>query len=190
MPPALSTPQTAHASRPRRLATAALLAALLAASAWITVPLGTVPLTLQVFVVVLIALILPPSWAAASVGTYLLLGAIGIPVFAGPRGGLGVLAGPTGGFLVGFFVGATAGAALRHALNRHGPRGLIADAAAAVVVLAAAYLIGWARLAQVTGMNAMAAFAVGVAPFIIADIAKAAVAIAVARPLRNAGATR
>jgi biotin transport system substrate-specific component len=185
-----STLQTTHSLRTRRLATAALLAALLAASAWITVPLPSVPLTLQVFVVVLIALILPPGWAAASVGTYLLLGAIGVPVYAGPRGGLGVLAGPTGGFLLGFFVGATTGAALRLLLDRHGARELVADAAAAVVVLAATYLIGWARLAEVTGMNAVAAFAAGVAPFVVADVAKAAVAIAIVRPLRRAGLTR
>ena len=182
-PPDAST----HCSRSRRIATAALLAALLAASAWVTVPLGSVPLTLQVFAVALIALVLPVRWAIAAVGSYLLLGAIGIPVFAGPRGGLGVLVGPTGGFLLGFLLGVAIGAAVRAALIRRGVRLAVADVAAGAAVLVVVYAIGWAQLAAVTGMGAIEALAAGVAPFVVVDAAKVAVAIAIAGALRRSG---
>ncbi|MDZ4063077.1 MAG: biotin transporter BioY, partial [Coriobacteriia bacterium] len=93
-------------SRTHTIAVAALLAALLAASAWITIPIGAVPVTLQVFVVLLAGLVLSPGSAAAAVGVYLLLGTAGVPVFSGGTGGFGVLLGPTGGYLVGFFFAA------------------------------------------------------------------------------------
>lgn len=59
-----------------------------------------VPVTLQLFLVLLIGLLLPPFAAFFTVVTYLLLGAIGLPVFSGGQGGFGVILGPTGGFLI------------------------------------------------------------------------------------------
>ena len=120
--PTLESPsyRTDARDRSRHVVVAGLLAALLASAAWISLPVGTVPLTLQVFVVVLVALLLPPRWAAATIGVYLLLGALGAPVFASGRAGLGVLFGPTGGYLFGFLVGATLGAA--HPSRSRAPR--------------------------------------------------------------------
>ena len=97
---------------------AALIVALLAAAAYITVPLGAVPITLQVFVVILALLLLSPGWAAAAVALYLVMGAFGLPIFSGARGGLGVIVGPTGGYLAGFLVGAFAGAYVRITLEK------------------------------------------------------------------------
>jgi biotin transport system substrate-specific component len=174
------------ASAARRVTTAALLAALLAVSAVVAVPIGAVPLTLQVFVVVLIALLVPPSWAALAVGAYLLVGALGLPVFAGARGGLGVLVGPTGGYLVGFFIGAVVGAALgRLAGRRLRPRWL-GDALVGIVVIVIVYACGWAQLAAVAHLGASAAFLAGVAPFIVPDAMKAAVAVGLAPVVRRA----
>ncbi len=174
------------ASAARRVTTAALLAALLAVSAVIAVPIGTVPLTAQVFVVVLIALLVPPGWAALAVGTYLLVGALGLPVFAGARGGLGVLIGPTGGYLVGFFIGAVVGAALgRLAGQRLRPRWW-GDAIVGIVVILIIYACGWAQLAAVAHLGASAAFFAGVAPFIVPDAVKAAVAVGLAPVVRRA----
>jgi biotin transport system substrate-specific component len=91
----------------------ALSIALLAVGAAIQLPLGPVPFTLQSLMLLLILLILSPREALVAVGAYLIIGAIGLPVFAGFRGGFGVLLGPTGGFLMGFFVAALLAAALR-----------------------------------------------------------------------------
>ncbi|MCL4498993.1 MAG: biotin transporter BioY [Chloroflexi bacterium] len=82
----------------------ALLAALTAVGAWIKVPLPftQVPFTLQVFGVLLAGMVLGESLGALSMIAYILLGVVGVPVFAGGASGLGVLLGPTGGYLVSY----------------------------------------------------------------------------------------
>lgn len=194
-PPAASGPPPkppgARRTEVRELVTAALVAALLMAVSGIALPVGVVPVTLQVFVVVLAALLLSPRWAAVSLGVYLLAGAVGLPVFSGMKGGLGVLAGPTGGYLWGFLVGAVAGSLARIALERvTGRRGIVADAPAAAVVVAGVYVAGWLQLAAVGHLAPGAAFAAGVLPFVAIDAAKAAAAVAVAAGVRRARAGR
>lgn len=176
----------ADTSAARRVTTTALLAALLAASAAVSLPIGSVPVTLQVLVVVLIALVVPRNWAVLAVATYLLVGAIGLPVFSGMRGGLAVLTGPTGGYLAGFLVAAPAGAWVRALLARGPVPGTVADCLAALVVVVAVYALGWLQLMAVTGMDPIAALAAGVAPFLLPDGIKAAVAVLVAPAVRRA----
>ena len=84
------------------LALCALFAALTAVCAWICVPAGAVTFTLQSFSVSLSLLLLGGKWGSVSVFVYLMLGLVGLPVFSGFRGGLGMLLGPTGGYLSGF----------------------------------------------------------------------------------------
>ena len=83
---------------------ASMFAALLAVCAWISIPLGDVAVTLQTFGVALALLLLGGKWGCLSIGIYLLIGAVGLPVFSGFRGGIGALAGVTGGFLWGFLL--------------------------------------------------------------------------------------
>lgn len=80
----------------------ALGTALIAVCASITLTFGNLKFTLQLFAVLLISGLFPPVYAFASILAYLLLGALGVPVFAGFQGGIGALFGPTGGFLLGF----------------------------------------------------------------------------------------
>lgn len=175
-----------RASRTREAVTAALLAALLAASAWIAIPVGSVPLTLQVLIVLLAGLLLPPRGALLAVGVYLLLGVAGLPVFSGGLGGLGVLGGPTGGYLLGFLPAAVGVSWLRR-VSADVLHPVLVDALALAAGLAIIYLAGWAQLAAVTGMGPRAAFLVGVVPFIAADVLKALAALLVARALTRAG---
>ena len=79
-----------------------LFAALLAVCAWLSFPLGDIAVTMQTFGIFLALLLLGGKWGTVSIGIYLLLGAVGLPVFSGFRGGIGMLAGVTGGFLWGF----------------------------------------------------------------------------------------
>ena len=74
----------------------------MAVSAWISIPFGYIAFTLQTFAVMLALFTLGGKWGTASICVYLLLGAVGLPVFAGFQGGLGTLLGVTGGFLWGF----------------------------------------------------------------------------------------
>lgn len=80
----------------------ALFAALTAVLAQIQLPIGPVPFNLAVFGAFLAGMLLEPAWAAASMGVYMLLGAVGIPVFAGFMGGPAVLLGKTGGYVIGY----------------------------------------------------------------------------------------
>ena len=86
----------------RKMARCALFAALLTLCAWLCVPVGDSAFTLQTFGVFLALGLLGGKWGTVSILVYLLLGAAGAPVFSGFRGGIGALAGTTGGYLVGF----------------------------------------------------------------------------------------
>lgn len=162
---------------------AALMAALIAAGALIAIPVGPVPVTLQVLVVAVAALVLTPAEALLALGLYLGLGAVGAPVFSGGGAGMGVLLGPTGGFLIGFLVGAPSAAVVRRALGHRA----ISDVVALLVLLVLTYGLGWAFFATVTGRPPAEAFALAVAPFVLIDVGKAVAAVLVARALRAAG---
>lgn len=183
----LAGPARASA-RARTVTQAALLAALLAGSALLSVRLGPVPLTLQVLIVVLTALLLSPGQAALAIGVYLLEGAVGLPVFSNLQGGFGVLVGPTGGYLLGFLVGATLGAFVRERLERSGAAALAADAAAAALVIVVVYGLGATQLAMVAHLEPAAALTAGVVPFVVPDAVKAIAAIAIAAAVRRATA--
>lgn len=176
-------------SRTSAAVRAALIAALVGVGALIAIPLGPVPITLQTLVVAVAALVLAPAEALLALALYVAVGALGAPVFSGGTGGFGVLVGPTGGFLVGFVAGVTAAALVRRALRAHArQRGqLFADVAALLVLFSVTYLLGWAWFSVVTGRGAAEAFAIAVAPFLLVDLLKGAVALPVARALRAAG---
>lgn len=181
-------------SRTTKFLRAALVAALVAVGALITLPIGPVPVTLQVLVIAVAALVLSPAEALLALGLYVAIGAAGAPVFSGGGAGVGVLVGPTGGFIVGFALGTPASALVRSRIaGRPDASGVsprrrgLADVAALGVLLAIVYLAGWSWFSVSTGRPAGEAFALAVAPFILLDAAKCAAAAAVARALRAAG---
>ena len=89
----------------QELTKVAIFPALIAATAWISIPVGIgAPITLQTLFVMLAGIILGSRLGSFSIFVYVLLGAIGLPIFAGMNGGFGVLVGPSGGFLVGFIL--------------------------------------------------------------------------------------
>ena len=84
---------------------AAMFAAIGAVTSWISIPMPSgVPITLQTFGMALIGYTLGYKFGTLSVGVYVALGAIGVPVFSGIKGGFSVIAGPTGGFIIGFIL--------------------------------------------------------------------------------------
>ena len=90
----------------KNMTLAALFAALTAVCAWISIPVGDVAFTMQTFAVFLTMGLLGGKWGTVSILIYLLLGAAGMPVFSGFRGGIGALVGVTGGYLWGFLAAA------------------------------------------------------------------------------------
>ena len=174
--------------RTETVAFCGLAIALLAISAWVTVPLGPVPFTLQTMVLVFVVVLFPPREALVSVFGYLALGAIGVPVFSGMKGGLASSVGPTGGFLVGFGIGAILAVLLLKAWREPEAKSarMLRAALAAVVLLLTSYVCGWLQLMALTGMGPAAAFAAGIAPFIVLDAIKLSVGVALAQTLKNA----
>jgi biotin transport system substrate-specific component len=152
------------------------MAALMAAGAYMVVPLRPVPIVLQNLFVLLAGLLLGPAWGTASVLVYLALGAVGLPVFAGGGGGLAHFAGPTGGYLLGYVPAAAVAGALSRRRNS-----AVADAWAATAAALVVYACGVPWLALVTRMSPTRALAAGLLPFLPGDALKVAVAVAVAR---------
>jgi biotin transport system substrate-specific component len=81
---------------------AAFFAALITVCSWISLPVADIAFTMQTFGVFLALGLLGGKWGSVAIAIYLLLGAVGMPVFSGFRGGVGMLAGVTGGYLWGF----------------------------------------------------------------------------------------
>ncbi len=164
----------------RMMVFASLFAALIAAGAFIAIPIGPVPIVLQNLFVLLAGLLLPGRWAVASIGVYLLAGALGLPVFAGGTGGIGRIFGPTGGYLLGYIPAVW----LVSTLSRRFGQKMAGDVAATVVGSLVVYAMGVTGLAVVTGMPAAKALAVGMYPFLIGDALKIAAAATLAKTLR------
>lgn len=89
-----------------KMAVCALFAALLCICAWLAVPIGDIWVTMQTFGIFLCLGLLGGRWGSVSILVYLLLGAVGLPVFSGFRGGMGMLLGTTGGYIWGFALSA------------------------------------------------------------------------------------
>jgi len=164
---------------------AVLIAALTAALAQISIPLpGTLPpFSLQPFGMFFAGLVLGPLWGGVALLLYILVGIAGVPVFSNGNAGLGyVIAGQgTGGFLVGFLVGAVVAGAIAHRSTT--PRS-VADlsvpvqAVALVAAVAVVYAIGVPWLSMVTGLPLTRAAAV-MAPYVPLDLLKLGIAVAV-----------
>lgn len=148
----------------KRLTLCALFAALTAVCAQVVIPVGTVPVSLALLPVLVCAALLPVRYAVASTLVYLLMGLIGLPVFARMMGGPGVLFGISGGYLLGYVLCA----GITAELIRRGVRRWQAMAAGVL----ACYAIGTLRLAAMGHMSMWSALSYGVLPFIPGDILK------------------
>src|SRR5215210_2348281 len=160
---------------------AALMAAVTAVAAQITVPLFPVPFTLQVLAVILSGLLLGVRHGALAQAVYVLVGAIGVPVFAGFTGGLGHVLGPTGGYLISYpIAAAVAGLAAKTVAGDSRRRGLWIGFLWGCAGLIIIYALGTTWLAVVLGLTPTKAIAVGVLRFVIYDLIKVGLATLVA----------
>ncbi|MGE5586753.1 MAG: biotin transporter BioY [Clostridia bacterium] len=167
----------------------AFFAALTSVLAFISIPLpfSPVPVTAQSFGAMLAGLLLDPGEAASSQVLYVLLGVAGMPVFAGNSSGLGVLTGPTGGYLWGFVAGAYVIALLTRRGTNVKPPGtafsILASVVGGVIVV---YVLGVLQLSIVTRLPLGKAIVAGALPFIPGDLLKACAAGLAGSRLRRA----
>lgn len=164
------------------VASAALLAALTAVLAYVSIPVPgvAVPFSLQPFAVFFTGLLLGPVWGGFAMLVYIVVGLAGAPVFSNGGAGVGYFLGPTGGFLVGFLLGAVCiGAIVHRSAHPRDVRGasVLTLAVALLVGLAVIYAVGVPWLARVQGISLGAAAGV-MAPFVPPDLLKAALTVA------------
>ncbi len=171
-----------------------LFAALICAGCFISIPLpGLVPITLQNMFAIMAGTILGGVQGAGAVGLFLILGCIGVPVFSGMHGGIGVLTGPTGGFLIGYFLAAlAAGLILGNPTlseDRKNPKFIIKVILAVIIAFVLNYLPGipWFISVMTNRGKDMAlsgALKACLIPFIPGDVIKMIVTIILTLTLR------
>lgn len=150
----------------------ALCASIIVILSQITIPLGTIPITGQTLAIGIVATILGAKFGTISVCIYILLGIIGLPVFAGFSSGIGILLGPTGGFIIGFIPAAYITGLYIERMGTNYFNGVIANVLGACIIL----LIGMIQLKYILGVTWTTAFITGVVPFIFVGILKAVLA--------------
>jgi biotin transport system substrate-specific component len=156
------------------IAETAAFIGLIAIGGWISIPFLPVPLTLQTMFVLLAAMVIK-RYAVIPATLFVLFGALNLPVFHNGTSGIGVLLGPTGGFLIGFIPAAfVAGLAYEK-------RSLVVNIAGICLAEGFIYAIGAGWLAFSTGMSLLQATIVGVLPFLPGDVVKAYAAHVIAK---------
>ena len=172
----------------REIAYIGLGAALIAVCAWISIPLPQpmVPFTLQTFAVCLVCAVFGWRLGVWTVAVYILLGAAGVPVFSGFRGGVGVLLGTTGGYIIGFLFTALIVGLAAERINRSLPVMLVAMAAGILVCYAfgtAWFVIVYTRSSGPVGV--WTALSWCVFPYLIPDALKIVLASLITKRLHG-----
>ena len=171
----------ASARKTRDMAYTAVFAALLAVCAWIAVPTAP-PFTLQTMGVCLAVGLLGGRRGSLAVLVYILLGAFGLPVFSGFTGGIGVLLGTTGGYIIGFLMEALAMWLAERWLGKSAPMrfaGMVLGLLVCYAFGTAWFMAVYARNAGAIGLGAVLGRCVF--PFVIPDLVKAAAALLIIR---------
>ncbi len=158
---------------------------LIAICSWISIPME-VPFTLQTFAVFLAVAVLGGRRGTLSVVVYVLLGAIGVPVFAGFTGGLGIIMNNTGGYIIGFIFSALAMWLIESLFGKK----IWVQGISMVVGLLICYAFGtvWFMLVYMRNTGAVGLMTVlgwCVIPFIIPDVVKIVLALALSKTLKK-----
>ncbi len=171
----------------RATVAAAGFTALIAIGAYISIPIGPVPIVLQNFFVLLSALLLGSRLALSSVFVYLFLGTLGLPVFAGGTGGIAHFFGPTGGYLLSYLPAVVLTGLIGHSnfdtqkQEKSHALNTLLQLVALLAGTACIYVIGVPWLKFATQMSWKAAIGAGLLPFILGDSLKILVALLISR---------
>lgn len=177
--------KTRNSSKVLDLVYVATGAALIAICSWISIPTA-VPFTLQTFAVFFVLLALGSRRGTIAILVYMLLGAVGVPVFAGFSGGVGILLGNTGGYIIGFlFIGL-----IYMLFTGFFNNSIVVKVAALVLGLAVCYAFGTAWFMHVYMQNSGEVGLVTVLgwcvfPFIIPDLLKMVLAVVIAKRISS-----
>lgn len=167
----------------REMMLSAMFVAIISVLTYIAIPLpfSPVPITGQTLGIMLVGMVLSTNASFVTLFVYILLGAIGLPVFSGGASGIGILFGPTGGYIFGFLIGAVLISFLAGNSNNL-KRLIIAGFVGGILIVD---LIGMTWLGISTGMGIKKAFVVGVLPFLIGDGIKLLLSALIASKLKK-----
>lgn len=166
------------AERSKIIIFSAVFTALIAVGGWISVPLFAVPFSLQTLFVLLSAVVMK-KYAVIPAALYVILGAVGLPIFHNGTSGIGIILGPTGGFIIGFiFMALVAGLFFEREKISSDIIGLFSAA-----IISYTFGVSWFMISS--GANLLAALISCVVPFIIGDIIKSVIAEIVCLRLRK-----
>jgi len=161
----------------------AMFTAIICVLSQIQIPIQTIPFTLGLLAIFLTGALLKPRYAFLAVLVYLLLGAVGVPVFAGFSAGLHILTGPTGGYLMSFPFVALITSFFCNKFRRYTPLALTCGM---LVSLLVCYLLGTIWFCFVTEYTFFAALNLCVFPFILFDLSKIALSVFIGLAIRKA----
>ena len=176
---------TATRSKTYDIVYIAVFAVIMAICSWISIP-TTVPFTLQTFGVFIAVGILGGKRGTLAVLVYIILGAIGVPVFSGFTGGVGILAGTTGGYIIGFLFSALVMWLMEKIPGKRSVIQVISMIVGLIVCYAfgtAWFMIVYSRANGAVGLAAVLGWCV--IPFIIPDLVKIAFAYVLSRKLKK-----
>ena len=157
----------------------ALFAAVTCVLAPLAVPIGPVPISLTNLVIYISLYVLGWKQGTITYIVYLLIGLIGLPVFSGFEGGIGKLAGPTGGYLAGFILMSVICGVFIEKWHETSPVHITLNMVGMILGTIVAYAFGTAWFCISTGTGIMAALSLCVFPFIIGDLIKMVIAVVV-----------
>jgi len=156
-------------SRSMMIVLSAFFAVLTGAGAFIMIPVGPVPITMQTLFTYLAGAVLGSKWGALSQIIYVILGLVGVPIFAGGRAGIGVLIGPTGGYLLGFIMGAYVIGKLIEFKRTLSFMWVLFSMVIGTLII---YIFGIIQLSLWLKVSMEEAILIGVLPFIMGDLLK------------------
>lgn len=160
----------------RKMVVAALVSVLIMICSWITIPGPVVPFTLQTFAIALAWKLMGGLRGTLAVTIYILLGIIGVPVFAGFGGGVGTLIGPSGGYIIGFLPGGIIYAVYQRTIWPQVKHKKIGDLVIFGIGMVVCYFMGFTWFVnyylQDSSMSFWRVFLYTIVPFIIPDAIK------------------
>ena len=176
----------------QNLTLTALVAAILCVIGPLVIPIGMIPMSLTNMVIYLAIILLDKKRATISVVIYLLIGFVGLPVFAGFAGGVGKLFGPTGGYLIGYLaLSWIAGEILEHIdgkylwIKNQKQIKNLGQMIALIIGTISLYIVGTLWLMIQSKLNFISALSIGVLPFVAFDVLKIVAAVILGKSIKK-----
>lgn len=167
--------------------TACVMTAIICSATFMTIPIpgSPIPLTLQNMLILLTALLLEPFYATLSVAMFIILGALGLPVFTGFKGGFAHLMNKSGGYILGYLIATIVVSYIVHLAKKDKKiMQYVLDICASILFIIIVYFFGVIRLKYILNSDINTVILLGAVPYIIPDLLKAACAILLVHNLR------